>query len=231
MTKVKKILVLNGASSTDRAPNFIAIVQKQGTSYHTIIDHKTTEKGGPERFPLYFQEFIEKDFIKPAEIDLIAVIIGPGSFTGLRASIAFALGLQVGLNCSVVALRRGESLFPFLQKKHKKQEIWHATHARRGRVFIESSHTGKVIAYNDDGVIFPKTDLLLIGEAADILAPSLPANATLCKDFVGEADILMIAEVADLYCVEKRVGNGLYPLYVDPPEAKLPAKGLREAPQ
>ena len=113
MKNEKTILVINGASSSEKSPNFISIVHKDD-HYSILYEKKSFERGGPERFPLYFQEFIQKGQVIADQIDFISILVGPGSFTGLRASIAFALGLQTGLNCPIVALRRGEAIFPFL---------------------------------------------------------------------------------------------------------------------
>ncbi|MDI2091724.1 tRNA (adenosine(37)-N6)-threonylcarbamoyltransferase complex dimerization subunit type 1 TsaB [Commensalibacter oyaizuii] len=226
----QNILVINGASSSLDAPNFITVVRKEFENYTVFAEEKTTLKGGPERFPIFFQQFINKDSLRVNEIDLIAIIIGPGSFTGLRASIAFALGIQVGLACPVVALRRGEVVFPFLSENYKNKSVWHVTHARRGRIFIESNISNKVTAYNLSDIEYPATETYLIGEGAQSLSEFVPSHIKILSD-LKESNAIMIAQVALQYYKEQKVTNELYPLYVDAPEAKLPQKGLRAAPQ
>ena len=228
MNERKIILVMNGASSSELAPNYIALVEKQGDQYLLLAEEKTTLKGGPERFPIYFQSFIQDGMIAADQIDLIAVMVGPGSFTGLRASIAFALGMQVGLNCPVIGLRRGEVLFPFLSLK-STQLIWHVTQARRGRVFVETNQSSQVIAYNEGEIAFPDKAFVVMGEGAVGIASQFPQHAEICYKY-HEADSIMMAKLADQYDRENKSTNTLYPLYVDPPEAKLPQKGLRKAP-
>lgn len=225
----KIILVLNGASSSEQAPNYIALVEKKGTDYRVLAEEKTVLKGGPERFPIYFQSFIQQGIITADQIDLIAVMVGPGSFTGLRASIAFALGMQVGLNCPAIGLRRGEALFPFLPVELSGQLVWHITQARRGRIFVETNQSSVVTAYNEDEISFPDNNFIVIGEAVSGLEHRLPKNATLYCEY-HEADSIMMAKLADQYDLQGKVSSNLYPLYVDPPEAKLPQKGLRKAP-
>lgn len=229
MSDCKTILVMNGASSSEIAPNYIALVQKQGDVYHLLVEEKTTLKGGPERFPIYFQSFIDQGLITPDQIDLIAVMVGPGSFTGLRASIAFALGMQVGLNCPAIGLRRGEVLFPFLSQVTSEQLVWHVTSARRGRVFVETNQSSQVIAYNEDDISFPDSPFLIVGESVAGLEGKLPSYAQVFQNLC-EADSMMMAKVADKYLYENKISNQIVPLYVDPPEAKLPQKGLRKAP-
>ncbi|CAI3948693.1 tRNA A37 threonylcarbamoyladenosine modification protein TsaB (TsaB) (PDB:1OKJ) [Commensalibacter communis] len=229
MSDCKTILVMNGASSSETAPNYIAIVQKRDSQYSVLAEEKTTLKGGSERFPTYFQSFIEQNILKPDQIDLIAVMVGPGSFTGLRASIAFALGMQVGLGCPAVGLRRGEVLFPFLSDHSTSQLIWHITQARRGRVFVETNQSSQVIAYNDDEILFPDEPFFITGEAVSSIEDTLPSHAQRLMD-VNEADALMMAKIADQYNNTNYISNPICPLYVDAPEAKLPKKGLRKAP-
>lgn len=229
MSDCKTILVMNGASSSEIAPNYIALVQKQGDAYHVLAEEKTMLKGGPERFPIYFQSFIDQGLITPDQIDLIAVMVGPGSFTGLRASIAFALGMQVGLNCPAIGLRRGEVLFPFLPNISSEQLVWHVTSARRGRVFIETNQSSQVYAYNEDDILFPDSPFMVVGESVAGLEGKLPSHAQLSQN-IYEADSMMMAKVAYQYLHESKIFNPILPLYVDPPEAKLPQKGLRKAP-
>lgn len=219
---------MNGASSSEYAPNYIAIVQKLSDEYYLLAEEKTCLKGGPEGFPNYFQSFIQKGIIKADQIDLIAVMVGPGSFTGLRASIAFALGMQVGLNCPAIGLRRGEALFPFMSLT-SKQTIWHVTQARRGRVFVETNQSSQVVAYNEEEIVFPEKDFVVMGEGVIGVASQLPQHAEIYRKYY-EADAIMMAKLADQYDMENKSSNILYPLYVDPPEAKLPQKGLRKAP-
>lgn len=231
MNDNKTILVINGASASDLAPNFLSVVtlSREG-KYECVAEKKSVERGGPERFPIYLQAFIQQGFIKPETIDLIAVIIGPGSFTGLRASIAFALGMQTGLACPVIALRRGEVLFPVLEKHYPSHLIWHVTSARRHRVFIESNQETKVKAYDINEIPWPTMQFVLAGEAVPTLVPLLAMVKSWQIAEIQDADAIMIAKTAVAYQQADKITNTLYPLYIDPPKASLPAKGLRQAP-
>lgn len=114
MKNDKTILVINGASASEQAPNFISVVVKDQ------IYRLECEKNPLNEVPQNDFQSISMDmrngYLVANKIDLISIIIGHGSFTGLRASIAFSLGLQTGLHCPVVPLRRGEAIFPYIEK-------------------------------------------------------------------------------------------------------------------
>lgn len=230
MKSDKIILVVNGASSSEQAPNFISVVTKKQT-YELTCEKRSSERGAPERFPLYFQEFIQEGKLVANKIDLIVTVIGPGSFTGLRASIAFALGLKTGLDCPVVSLRRGEAVFPFLEKNTSKPLIWHVTSARRNRVFVESNQSPEIKAYDLSDIPWPNDPVLLSGEAVSMIVPIIPPTVSWIEAPIKEADSLMLADLAEHYEQNHTVTNPLYPLYIDPPKASLPKGGLRQVPE
>jgi len=62
---------------------------------------------------------LEKKEIRPSDIGLIAVDVGPGSFTGLRAGIAAAQGLAFGLNCPLIGISAFQALAKSAQRKNE----------------------------------------------------------------------------------------------------------------
>ena len=65
---------------------------------------KKIEKKDPkkhlEMLPIYFNQL--KSQLGDKEIDVLAVSIGPGSFTGLRIGLGFAKGLALGLKIPII---------------------------------------------------------------------------------------------------------------------------------
>jgi tRNA threonylcarbamoyl adenosine modification protein YeaZ len=61
----------------------------------------------------------------------VAVAVGPGSFTGLRAGVSFGLGLAIGLNVPIVALRTLH-----LQAARSPEPAVAVAEAGRGRVYF-----------------------------------------------------------------------------------------------
>ncbi len=58
--------------------------------------------------PVAAEQFIASCGAKWADISAIGVVVGPGSFTGIRLGIAYAKGLGIGLNIPVIAINAFE---------------------------------------------------------------------------------------------------------------------------
>ena len=54
------------------------------------------------------EKFIQENGAKWTDLSAIGVIVGPGSFTGIRLGIAYAKGLAMGLNIPVVPVNAFE---------------------------------------------------------------------------------------------------------------------------
>jgi len=162
-----------------------------------------------------------------AAIDAVAVTIGPGSFTGLRTAISLAQGYAAAAGGPVWGVTVAEAFaqaFPLLNRP-----LWTAIRARRDRIFLVRD--GVAEAFADAALPRVKTPVAVAGDAANEVAAHLAA--------IGGDVILTNARAIDPVWVARaalaRQEAGLapheaQPLYVDPPEAKLPAGGLRPAP-
>lgn len=78
-------------------------------------------KGQAERLPALVAELMADEGVSWADITLLAVGVGPGNFTGIRISVAFARGLALGLGVpakgvtsfQAVAMAHGSTPFPY----------------------------------------------------------------------------------------------------------------------
>jgi tRNA threonylcarbamoyl adenosine modification protein YeaZ len=161
-------------------------------------------------------------------LDLIAVTVGPGSFTGIRAGLALAHGIAVATGVPLVGVSVGEALadaFPHLGRR----ALWCAIDSRRGRIFLERD--GAVAAMAIDQLPRPEGPVAVAGDAAPAVAARLAAR---------DVDVMLtdarlpvarhIALVAQRRAAGELAPRAAQPLYVDPPEARLPAAGLRPTP-
>ncbi len=175
-------------------------------------------RGQVAALPAMAQAALSEAGITPVQLAMVAVTIGPGSFTGIRAALSLAHGIALAAGVPVVGVTVGEALaVPDCGRLQ-----WVAVDTRRGRVFLE--HGGSVATVALDALPDPSGPVSLAGDAAIAVASRLAARG---------ADVLLLparmptpAGVAA--AARRRVSAGpdlrpVQPLYVDPPEAR-PAK-------
>ena len=80
------------------------IVENQDNKYHSAFLISTIQK------------VLSENNIKPKDINLIAVNIGPGSFTGIRACVTVARVMAQQLNCKAVGVSSLEILSKIANK-------------------------------------------------------------------------------------------------------------------
>jgi len=162
----------------------------------------------------------------PDPIGLVAVTIGPGSFTGLRAGLALAHGLAAGWGCPIVGVGIAEALArqvaPDRATGTVAPPIWVALHSRPGRVFLARDDT---LASHQLDALPQVTGLpILTGNAAAAVAERL-------RDRGDQVD-LRTADLPSPACIAvialqryrgERPALPAQPLYIDAPEAKRPA--------
>ena len=161
-------------------------------------------------------------------LDFVAVTVGPGSFTGIRAGLALAHGIGLALNVPVIGVTVGEAIadaFPHLGERI----LWVVTDSRRGHFFLERS--SEIVSLAHEAVPLPAYKVAIAGGAASQIAARLAAAGA--NVMLTDARFPLprhIAQVAARRHAGTLPPRAAQPLYVDPPEARLPAAGLRPPP-
>ena len=174
-----------------------------------------------------------------AEVDRLAVTIGPGHFTGLRAGIAAARGLALALDRPLIGVTTLEAVAAAVPEAE-----------RRGRILVVAIDSKREEAYLqafDDRLIArappealqpaiyaakfaaarPTMPALLAGDAAEALGGALATHGLVWWRATGSGHA-SAAVVARLAASRPAPATPPRPLYLHPPETK-PAK-LRPAP-
>ena len=218
--------MLNGASGATGAS--FGLLTLDDNAVLLMSEGLAAGQGGAERLPLLLADRLEQAGWATRTLGLIAVVVGPGSFTGLRASLALAHGLALGSGASVIGVTVGEALGPALRDMARSLDIpaiWCVSQARRDRVFIERPADAgwKADAAMLDRLPAANSAVLLGGDAAHLVADRLrEVGVAAHQSGLSAPSAIAIAEAA----IARRSGMlpplEPQPLYVDPPEAKLP---------
>lgn len=195
----------------------------------TAMRHEPAGHGQAAALPPMAEAVLAEAGTAASALDAIAVTIGPGSFTGLRAAIALAHGLATGAGCPVLGVSVAEAMEAALPNLGGR-ELWVAIDSRRGRVFLHrAGGPAEGIALED--LPRPAARVAVAGDAAIAVACRLAAmEVDVMLTDVRQPPIRQVALVAARRLAGEIAPLDAQPLYVDPPEAKLPAGGLRPPP-
>jgi tRNA threonylcarbamoyladenosine biosynthesis protein TsaB len=187
------------------------------------------ERGQAEALLPMIDDVLAAARLRFADLDLIAVTIGPGSFTGLRIGIAAARGLALasGLPCIGIgsfdavaagtepARRRGRPLVVALESK--RAELFLRCFAADGPPLGPAL----MAAPQQAEAVLPPGPLLLAGDAAWRLAPWLGDRAE-----IADSDVLpALQDIARLAAASWRPGDRPSlprPIYLRAPDTTLP---------
>ncbi len=194
-----------------------------------VLAERRVEGGRSQaQLPDMVQAVLAESGADPATLDAVAVTVGPGSFTGLRSALALAHGLALAIGRPVVAVSVAEALAAMLPVD-LGLPVWTAIDSKRGRVFLDCGAGMQAVPL--DALPQPPGRVALVGDAAAALAALLTARGNdvlLTEACLPEPRGIALAALARL--AGKLPPLLAQPLYIDPPEAKLPAGGLRPAP-
>lgn len=179
-------------------------------------------RGHAALLPALAQAVLAEASVAPPLLDLIAVTVGPGSFTGLRAGLALAHGIALAAGVPLVGVSVREALAEALPHLGHRT-LWCAIDSRRQRIFLERD--GAVVALALDDLPRPDRPVAVAGDAAIAVAARLAARDV---DVMLTDARLPVARHVALVGARRLAGElpprAAQPIYVDPPEARLPAE-------
>ena len=197
-----------------------------------VVRAERCEEGGrgyATALPVLVREVLGEAGLWATALDGVAVTVGPGSFTGLRAALALAHGMALAVGRPVLGVSVAEALAEAVPEC-RGRVLWVAIDSRRGRVFLHRGR-GDFVAVALDALPFPDAPVAVAGDAAVAVAAKLAARGG--DVTLTDARMPLARHVASVGA--RRLAGELaplaaQPLYIDPPEARLPAGGLRPPP-
>ncbi|MEX1147671.1 MAG: tRNA (adenosine(37)-N6)-threonylcarbamoyltransferase complex dimerization subunit type 1 TsaB [Sphingomonadales bacterium] len=197
-------------------------------------------RGHAERLVPMVQDVMTTAALPFTDLDLIAVTVGPGAFTGVRIGLAAARGFALAHGVPVVGVTSTEAvaaaLFRGADTARLPDHLAVLHDARRGEIYMQ------VFAHPDPGGI-PVASAAATVIARDRVADALPPGplaiagtgvAILRDGFSADSNRILIDEpgypdARDVAWIAARRGPSpgpVRPLYLRPPDAKLPGAKL-----
>lgn len=113
----------------------ILVINTSSTGIDLLLDDKISHTDAAKQaiaLPDAVNAILEQNDAKMADLSAIGVIVGPGSFTGIRMGIAYAKGLAIGLNIPVIPVNVFELYM------YENPDAFVAIDSGRGDFFVAS---------------------------------------------------------------------------------------------
>ena len=113
----------------------ILVINTSGNGIELVLDDKSMHVDGEKQaiaLPVAVNDFMKQNNVQMAELTAIGVVVGPGSFTGIRMGIAYAKGLGIGLNIPVIPINIFELYL------YENPDAFVAIDSGRGDFFVAS---------------------------------------------------------------------------------------------
>jgi tRNA threonylcarbamoyl adenosine modification protein YeaZ len=155
-----------------------------------------------------------------ADLDRIAVVVGPGSFTGLRVGIAAARGFALATGKVAV----GVGTLAVHAEAARGRPVLATLAAGRGEVYgqffaADGGAQGDAVAASPEVLAAGMTtQTVLVGSGADLVIAALPMDIR--PEVVHRRSSPEIAALARLAAASPEAVSPPKPLYIRPPDAK-----------
>jgi tRNA threonylcarbamoyladenosine biosynthesis protein TsaB len=195
-------------------------------------EHREMARGHAEALAPMVEDLMRRAGVAFSDVERIGVTTGPGTFAGQRVGLAFARALALALKkpavgvttldvMAVEALSRSTARWAIAAGDAKRGEIYLGARNRKGSLLEPvlvplSDAAARVASFAGDN----GPAVMLAGTAAEALAPLLQASGLSPTDsMVRQPDSIFVAQLA----AAAPAGPPPKPLYLRPPDAKLPA--------
>ncbi len=132
----------------ETATTVASLVLLDDTGIVAVVEDKIPRKHA-EMLPVYYDQLVQKTQLKLADLNGIAISIGPGSFTGLRIGLSFAKGLAYSHGLPLIPVPTLLALTHCLTSKNGLTKI--VLYSHRDRIFHQdfNCHSDELISLSD----------------------------------------------------------------------------------
>jgi tRNA threonylcarbamoyladenosine biosynthesis protein TsaB len=199
--------------------------------------HEKRARGHAETLMPLIQDLMKTCGMRYSDLDLIAVTVGPGTFTGLRIGLAAARGIALAAAKPCRGITTLEALAASVPASASQDRPIIATaDARRREIYAQvftAVRTTDLVAPETDPVALPLVDAdsfltmdtaLIIGSGGPLLAahPEFDATRFQVSDLDPDPDARLVGKLAAARPIPKLSDGPPAPLYLRAPDAKLP---------
>ncbi|MBV8939019.1 MAG: tRNA (adenosine(37)-N6)-threonylcarbamoyltransferase complex dimerization subunit type 1 TsaB [Alphaproteobacteria bacterium] len=168
-------------------------------------------------------EIMREAALEYAALPMVVAAAGPGGFTGLRIGLSAALGISLAAGCPAYGVNTLHALAENAALHGVSGTVWAVMNAGKGEVAAQAFMVSGIATAQHDMVLLPPDALhARIPSGAFITGDVFLLPDALKTSYVQEArpDAAMLARLAASR-PESRLEP--LPLYVRPPDAKLPS--------
>jgi tRNA threonylcarbamoyladenosine biosynthesis protein TsaB len=194
------------------------------------------ERGQSEALIPMVVEVLKEAGLTFAEIDFIAVTVGPGAFTGVRIGLAAARGMALAGGLPIIGVTTFEAMAHGQDADERAgRSLVVAIDAKRTDIYAQSfgpdlSPLGPAAAVMPEALAsaLPVGPLLIAGDGASLLRAALGAadmDRIRFAPGIGAPDAVHVAALAAERTATAAVDAAPRPLYLRPPDARLPENG------
>lgn len=196
-----------------------------------ILAHRfeIMDRGHAERLAPMVEQTLRESGLAFGDLQRLAVTTGPGTFTGQRVGLAFMRGLRVALKIPLCGITTLEAMAAAAIAETNTAHAAALHDAKRGEVYFAVLHEDRTlipssIAPFEDAMTAisaatKNASLAFAGTAAEAAAIRYPGEAIVSA--VRQPDAVWVARIA---LTRNAPEAAPAPLYLRPPDAKLPAK-------
>ena len=196
-------------------------------------EHRDMARGHAEALAPMVEDVMRRAGLAFSQLDRIGVTTGPGTFAGQRVGLAFARAVALALKKTAVGVTTLDAMAAeALIRSQSAGWAVAAADAKRGEIYLgartaNASLLGPVLLPLEDAAARLASlaedhgrEIVLAGTATDALAPLLRSSGFVPSDsLIRQPDAIFVAQLA----ARAPEGPPPKPLYLRPPDAKLPA--------